>query len=222
MNPLKEKAIRLRNAGYSYSMINDKLGIPKATLSNWLAFIPFQPNEEVLKKVGKAKLKSALYKQNLKFEDIAKMQLEASEDVGLLSERDIFMLGIGLYMGEGAKAFEQVQITNSDPIIIKTAIMWLKTFLKLDIKNFTISIHAYPDTDLIESVNFWSRETGIPKNQFYKTIIDTRKGKLSLNKRKLPYGTISLRLKKGETAILGIKSSHRKIMGWIESATKQI
>ena len=222
MNELKAKAIRLRNAGYSYSMINDKLGVPKSTLSNWLTFIPFQPNQEVLKKIGKAKLKSALYKQNLKFEDIARMKMEASKDIGLLSHRDMFMLGIGLYMGEGSKSFEQINIVNSDPVIIRIGIKWLKTFLKLDIKNFTISIHAYPDTDLTRSVSFWSRKTGIPKNQFYKIVVDSRKNKSSLNKRKLPYGTVSLRIRKGETNIRGVKSLHRKIMGWIDSATKQI
>ncbi len=222
MNTLKEKAVKLRNAGYSYSMISDKIGVPKATLSNWLAFIPFQPNEEVLEKIGKAKLKSALYKQNLKFEDIAKMKKEAIKDVGRLAERDMFMLGIGLYMGEGSKSFEQVQITNSDPVIIKTAIAWLKTFLKLDIKNFTIQIHAYPDTGLVKSINFWSTQTGIPKKQFSKVIIDNRNNKSPLNKRKLPYGTVSLRIKNGGTISPGIKSLHRKIMGWIESSTKQI
>jgi len=136
MNVLKEKAIKLREAGYSYSMINGKLGIPKATLSNWLAFIRFQPNQEVIEKIGKAKLKSALYKQKLKFENIVAMKIQAAKDIGVLSKRDLFMLGIGLYMGEGSKSFEQVQITNSDPVIIRTAVTWLKTFLNLDIVNF--------------------------------------------------------------------------------------
>lgn len=222
MNQLREKAIKFRIAGYSYSMIREKLGVPKATLSNWLAFIPFKPNKEVLQKIGKAKLKSALYKQNLKFEDIELMKLEAEKDIGTLSQRDMFMLGIGLYMSEGSKSFEQVQITNSDPVIIKTAIAWLRNFLKLDLQNFVIQIHAYPDTEITKSISFWSRKTGISKNQFSKTIIDNRNNKSIFNKRKLPYGTISLRIKKGETTIRGVKSLHRKIMGWIESATKQI
>jgi|SRR3989344_1652944 len=222
MNVLKEKAIKLREAGYSYSMINGKLGIPKATLSNWLAFIRFQPNQEVIEKIGKAKLKSALYKQKLKFENIVAMKIQAAKDIGVLSKRDLFMLGIGLYMGEGSKSFEQVQITNSDPVIIRTAVTWLKTFLNLDIVNFMIQIHAYPDTDLVKSINFWSEEIGVPKKQFSKIIIDTRNNKSLFNKRKLPYGTVSLRIKKGETNIQGIKSLHRKIMGWIESSTKQI
>lgn len=222
MNQLKIKAIKLRNAGYSYSMIGDKIGVSKSTLSNWLTFIPFKPNKEVFLKIGKAKLKSALYKQNLKFQNIAKMKAEAIKDVGSLSQRDIFMLGIGLYMGEGSKSFEQVQVTNSDPIIIKTTITWLKNFLKLDVRNFTLTIHAYPDTDVTKSTSFWSKKTGIPKKQFCKTIIDNRKNKSLLNKRKLPHGTVSLRIRSGGTIFPSVKSLHRKIIGWIESSTKQI
>lgn len=222
MNLLKVKAKKLRVDGYSYSMIKDKLGVSKSTLSNWLAFIPFKPNQEVIQKIGSAKLKSALYKQNLKFKNIAAMRKEASQDIGLLSQRDLFMLGIGLYMGEGSKSLEQVNITNSDPVIIRTAIKWLKSFLKLNTKNFTIAIHAYPDTDLVKSIDFWSKQTKIPKEQFSKIIIDKRKNKSILNKRKLPYGTISLRVKNGGTIPVGVRGLHRKIMGWIDNTTKQI
>src|SRR3989344_5514509 len=159
MNQLKTRAIKLRIAGYSYSIIREKTGISKSTLSNWLAFIPFKPNKEVIEKIGRAKLKSALYKQDLKFKNI---------------------------------------------------------------KNFTIAIHAYPDTNLIKSIDFWSKYTKIPKEQFSKIIIDSRKNKSLFNKRKLPYGTVSLRVKNGGTILPGVKGCHRKIMGWIESSTKQI
>jgi len=65
MNQFKKEALKLRRAGYSYTMIREKLGVSKSTLSNWLINIPFRPNREVIKKIGQAKLKSALYKQNM-------------------------------------------------------------------------------------------------------------------------------------------------------------
>ena len=66
MDSLKVKAIKLRKLGYSYSIIKNKIGAPKSTLSNWLNFISFKPNKEVLKKIGKAKLKSGLFKHSQK------------------------------------------------------------------------------------------------------------------------------------------------------------
>ena len=46
---IKEKAIKLRKEGYSYSYIKDKLGISKGTLSYWLRDIKYVPNEYTLK-----------------------------------------------------------------------------------------------------------------------------------------------------------------------------
>ena len=222
MNPLKAGAIKLRRAGYSYSMIGQKFGLSKSTLSNWLAYIPFVPNQEVIERVGKARLKSALYKQSQKFENIAKMKLEAAEDIGKLSHRDIFMLGIGLYLGEGSKALEQVRIANSDPMIIKLAIKWLKKFCALNVKHFKITVHAYPDTDISMIIAFWSRQTKIPASQFNKVVIDNRKNKSDHKRRTLPHGTAHLYVRGGGTLSPGVKGLHRKIMGWIEATTKQI
>ena len=56
------------------------------------------------------------------------MIYEAKKDVGGLSLRDIFMLGIGPYLGEGSKSQEEVKIVNAYPTIIKLGIKWLKKF----------------------------------------------------------------------------------------------
>ena len=222
MNQLKEGALKLRKAGYSYNMIGKELGIAKSTLSNWLTNIPFIPNAEVLKRVGESKLKSALHKQRMKFENIARMKCEAEKDVGKLFLRDIFMLGIGLYLGEGSKSHEQVRIVNADPTIIKLSIKWLKEFGKVGLEHLRISIHGYPDHNVNELVNFWSKELDIPIEQFIKTQIDIRLNKSTLKRRKLPYGTAHVYVRGGGTLPLGVKNLHRKIMGWIETATQQI
>ena len=66
MKSLKEKSINYRKKGYSYNMINQKLGVSKSTLSNWLCKIPYSPNKKVIERVGLAKLKSASFKHNQK------------------------------------------------------------------------------------------------------------------------------------------------------------
>jgi len=222
MNQLKQKALKLRNAGYSYSMIGKKLNIAKSTLSNWLTNIPFKPNKEVLQRVGKAKLKSALHKQKIKFENITRMKSEAAKEIGKLSLRDIFMLGIGLYWGEGSKSHEEVRVVNADPTIIKLSIRWLKEFGGVRREHLRVSVHGYPDHDINKLVKFWSKELNIPNNQFIKTQIDTRLNKSILKRRKLPYGTAHVYVRGGGTLLWGVKNLHRKIMGWIETSTKQI
>ncbi len=222
MNPLRDKALELRKAGYSYNMIKEEIGVAKSTLSNWLTYIPFSPNETVFKRVGEARLKSALLKQKTKFDNIIRMKEKAKKDVGILTQRDLFMLGIGLYLGEGSKSLEEVRIVNADPTILKLGIKWLKKFTNIQTTNLRVAIHGYPDHDIDELVNFWSKELNIPSNQFIKTYIDTRENKSLFKKRKLPYGTAHLYIRGGGTLQLGVKNLHRKIMGWIESSMKQI
>lgn len=222
MNPLRDQAVKLRTDGYSYGMIKDKLGISKSTLSNWLGNIPFTPNEEVIKRTGEAQLKSALYKCRLKLENIAKMKKEAETEVGNISPRDMFMLGIGLYLGEGSKSQEEVRVVSSDPVILRLAIKWLKRFGGIKLCHFRMAIHGYPDHDVSKLLDFWSKSLDIPVNQFIKTTIDIRQNKSSYKRRKLLYGTAHLYVRSGGTLALGVKNLHRKIMGWIEASTKQV
>ncbi len=221
MNPLREKAIKLRVAGYSYNMIKERLGVPKSTLSNWLSRIPFVPNREVIARVGRGKLKSALFKQRLKFESIERAKQIAKKDIGFLSKRDLFILGIGLYLGEGEKTYENVRIVNSDPKIIQLAIKWFYNACGVKKENFRPSIHLYPDNNIKISLRFWSNITKIQIPQFGKTIIDQRKNKSTLKRRKLPHGTLHLYVMSNGLPHLGV-NLHRKIQAWIEECVAQI
>ena len=222
MNYFRSKAVKLRKKGYSYGMIRDELEVPKSTLSNWLSRIPFKPNKKLILRIGKARLKSALYKQRIKFEDISQMKREADREVGELSSRDLFMLGVGLYLGEGSKSQEEIRVVNSDPIILKLAIKWFKRFSNIKTEHLRVAIHCYPDNNISKIKNFWSRELKIPANQFIKTQIDIRENKSKFKRRKLPYGTAHLYIRGGGTLHPGVRSLHRKIMGYIDAVSKQI
>ncbi|MDP3772444.1 MAG: hypothetical protein Q8Q94_03665 [bacterium] len=221
MNPYRREAIDLRIAGYSYGMIKEKIGVSKSTLSNWLTDIKFVPNQEVIERIGTARLKSALHKQNVKFADIEKMKNQGMTEVGTLTPRDLFMLGIGLYLGEGSKATEEIRVVNADPKILKLCIKWLRESMGFSIKNFQITVHGYPDTDPGEAIGFWSEELQFPLSQFGKVVIDRRTDKSPLKHGKLPYGTVGLSVRKRD-ADFCLKSSHRRIAGWINAVMQQI
>ena len=218
---LKEKAINYRKKGYSYNMICNKIGVNKSTLSNWLNKIPFSPNKEVIKRIGLAKLKSASFKHNQKMEEILEMKNLAEKELGKITERDLWLLGIGLYLGEGNKSYEHIRFSNSDPETIKIIIAWFKKVCNLKNKNLNPFIHVYPDNNVEETINYWSKTTGIPKNQFGKTYIDKRTNKSKIKRKTLPHGTLHLRIRSYGEKEFG-RRLHRRIMGWIESATDQI
>lgn len=218
---LKEKAINYRKRGYSYSMISKKLSLPKGTLSNWLREIPYKPNKEVEKRIKIGQMKSARFKHNQKIADIERMKKLAKKELGKLTKRDLWLLGIGLYLGEGAKLYESVRIINSDPKIIKTAMRWFQQICNLKNENFSPAVHIYPDNNIKKTIKYWSEITGIPTKQFQKTQIDRRTNKSGKKKGKLPYGTLHLQIKSCGKKEFG-KNLHRRIMGWLETAVNQI
>jgi len=217
---LREKTINLRKRGYSYGMITKELGIAKGTLSNWLQKISYTPNKEVLRRVGEARMKMAETKRKQMLDNIQIMKQLARKEIGKISNRDLFLLGVGLYLGDGEKTYENIRITNSDPKIIKIAMRWFQEICGFKMKNFIPSVHLYPDNDIEESLNYWARITGIPKKQFNKTQIDRRSNKSERKKRKLPHGTFHLKTKSFGEKEFG-KSLHRRIMGWIEAVEDQ-
>ncbi len=219
---IRKEAINYRKKGYSYNMISKKLGVAKSTLSYWLKNVSYSPNKKVMNRISNACIKSIYTRRKRKIENIQKAKKIAKKEVGKLTKRDLFMLGIGLYWGEGDKrSKESVRMINSDPEIIKTAIKWLKEICGLNTKNFTLTIHTYPDNKIAEDINYWSKVTEIPKDQFKKTQIDKRKNKSSKKKRLLPHGTVKLVVKSNGKKEFGV-FLFRRIMGWIETTTNQI
>jgi len=218
---LKEKTINYRKRGYSYNMISQELGLAKSTLSDWLREIPYNPSEEVKKRIKLGHIKTAQFRHKQRMADIETMKKLAKKELKRLTKRDLWLLGIGLYLGEGSKLYESIRIINSDPEIIKLALKWFREICGLKNENFSPAVHLYPDTNIKEALNYWSKITGIPKKQFGKTQIDRRANKSGKKKRKLPYGTLHLQIKSCGKKEFG-RSLHRRIMGWIEAALNQI
>ena len=188
----KQAAIELRLAGHSYNYIASRTDVSKGTLAVWLAEIPYTPNSETLNRIGKARAASGAVKSRIKRESIQKARDEARIDIEKISQRDLFMLGLGLYIGEGAKSTLQTVFVNSNPVIINLMIRWFIDSVGLRKENLRIRLHIYPDCDVTESRRYWSTITGIPENQFLKAVVDWRKDKKIVKLGKLPYCTAHL------------------------------
>jgi hypothetical protein len=213
---LKEKAIKLRNDGFSYTDISEKISVAKSTLSDWLGSIEYVPNQETLNKIGKARIASNLARVRTKSESFLIAKKEAKIDIGEISNRDLFMLGLGLYLGEGTKTHDIVRVINANPRMIVLAIRWFREICGLQIENFRIRLHLYPDNNVEESINYWSFQTKIPKIQFHKSHIDIRKNKKTYKNSKLPYGTAHLCVVSNGKKEFGVVLS-RRINAWIEN-----
>lgn len=213
-------AEKLRSTGYSYNMISRRLGIAKSTLSNWFKDQPFTPNREVLERIQYGPIRSGEKAHNRRVQEIVTIKRTGIKELGELSTRDLWLLGLGLYIGEGNKSHETICIVNSDPNVIKLTIKWFKEICELEDKNITVAIHLYPDNNIWECFKFWSRITGLPIENFRKVQIDTRTNKLSIKKRKLPYGTAHIKVISSGNPERGVRL-YRRLAGWIEGALSQ-
>lgn len=128
-----------------------------------------------------------------------------------LSRREFWLAGVALYWAEGAKAYEDVSLTNSDPDTIRFFVRWLRKCCGADLKNMRVSVHIYPDLDPVMAREYWAEVTEIPVAQFYPEQVDSRNNKKGFKQGRLPYGTAHVRLL-GK----GTRRLHRLIMGWID------
>ena len=216
MRSLKGRAANLRRRGWSYNVIARRLGVGKSTLSHWLRDIPYQPNQAVIERVRLGPARSAVTKQRRRLEEINYFRSEGRREIGRLSDRDLLLLGLGLYMGEGSKLYEDVRIVNSDPQVLRVAMEWLRRSCGVPNQNFSVAVHLYPDSSPEASVRYWSRVTGVPQRQFEGVQIDRRLDKSARKRRQLPYGTAHVKVYSRGDHRFGV-ALHRRIMGWIEA-----
>ena len=217
---IRDKALALRENGFSYKYISSKTGLSKSTLSGWLTEVSYTPNKETISAFGKARAAASARRAELRQQSIQEIRKTATKDIGGISQRDLFIYGLALYLGEGCKSNSQIRMINSDPRIIQTTIAWFR-MLGVEKKQLRIRLHLYPDSDTKQCLQFWSRTTSIPVSQFQKPQIDTRIDKKAKKRRKLPFGTVQLSVRSGGRKEYGVLFS-RKIQLWNEVILSEI
>ena len=180
---LKPKAIRLRKHGKSIPYIENKLGIPRSTLSGWFKDVKLSSKQ---KKVLKDNWRNALIfarsraviwhnQQKEKRLKIAKEQ--ASQLLAKLNTDNEDILDIALaflYLGEGFKKAIETGLGNSDPLILKFFISVLGTNYGIVPSKIKCELHLRADQNPEEIKKFWSQTLGIPKENFKSISIDYR------------------------------------------------
>lgn len=119
---LKARARELRRAGRTYDEIVAELGVSKSSVSLWVRDLPKPaPSPEHMHAMREARW--APYRERRDRERGRAMEA-AKREVGSLSDRELFLIGVGLYWAEGAKSKpyrrdETVVFINSDPGMIQ-------------------------------------------------------------------------------------------------------
>ena len=209
---LQSKARMLRRQGLSIKEIQKKLKVSRSSVSIWVRDVKLTRKQVerlyVNKKTGA--LKGSIIAARNKIEKrerlIRKFMKEGKREIGELSKRDRFVIGVALYFSEGGKRDGDLQFCNSDPRAIGFMVRWFREFCEVPEEKFRGSLYLHSNLDERKAKQFWNRLTGIPLSQFGKTYVVKNNPK-RLRKVKHPYGVFRLRI--SDTNL------HRKIIGWI-------
>ena len=218
----KEKAIRLRKKGLSYSEILDKIPVAKSTLSLWLRSVGLSKRQK--QRLTEKKLAAmkrgweACHRKRILITQ--KIKSKAKEEVGRLTKRDIWLIGIALYWAEGSKEKKYrpgsgVQFSNSDPVMIEIFLRWLLKVIKISKEriDFDIYIHESHKNNVNSVINYWSDCTNFSRDNFKHVYF--KKNKIRTKRKNIGesyYGLVRIRVKRSSDL-------NRKIQGWIEGTS---
>lgn len=175
----KKEVIQLREDGLSYRQIEDKMNIPRSTLSEWLRPLGWSNNiRKALEVKNKGESIVRLAELNRirgrKLENIYKRALEEADyEYEAFKHHPLFIATLMLYWGEGDKSSKAglVKIGNTDPDMLKVFVIFLKDLCGVLENKIRVHLILYPELDADKCVSFWAERLGIPISNFQKSTI---------------------------------------------------
>lgn len=165
----------MRRAGKSYNEIKAVLSVAKSSLSYWLKNYPLTKEQiELLGKRYKAK-QIENFRNTMRKKKESRFRVVCDEQKKLLfplSERELLIAGLFLYLGGGAKQTPgHIIISNTDPNIVKFTLFWYTKILKIPKDSTKVSLQLYRDMDIKKEIHYWSKLLKIPLTNFWKPYI---------------------------------------------------
>ena len=99
----KQKAIKLRKSGKTYSEILAEVPVAKSTLSEWLKSVQLaKPQKQrITKKRRMAALRGAQSRRQTRVSEVKALERDGLVEVGAISARELWLIGVALYWAEG-------------------------------------------------------------------------------------------------------------------------
>lgn len=216
------KARELRSNGESIKEIAKKLSVSVGSVSLWCRDIELT-DEQIAKLERRARDpnygKRLEYTRKLKRRRVEKTRLlrqQGIEEIGKLSEREIFLIGVALYWAEGFKKEKMAGFSNSDPRMIKIFMSWLTKCCNVKAEEISVrvTLNMSHKHRLDEIQSYWSEILGIPITKFNKPYYQKTVWKKVYANPENYFGVIRIRVRKSTDLL-------REIHGWIEGLRLQ-
>ncbi|MEV8532742.1 hypothetical protein [Streptomyces sp. NPDC051211] len=209
---LRARARELRLQGMTYDQIQVELGCSKSSISLWVRDLPApqrRPPSEQARLAGRKR-----WEHELAVRDIERQETKqtARAEIGSMTARELFLVGVGLYWAEGGKdkpydRREKVQFVNSDPGMVTTFLAWLR-LLEVDPDLLCFSVMIHESADVGSAERYWADHIGIEIDQLFKTTLKRHNPKTTRKNTGEGYrGCLVIRVR--QSAEL-----YRRIEGW--------
>ncbi|BAU83811.1 hypothetical protein SLA_2894 [Streptomyces laurentii] len=215
---LRERARALRREGRTYDQIQLELGCSKSSISLWVRDLPkpeprYTPEEQrALMNEGRARMRSA------RDEERKQAKGRAAAEVGSLSPRELFLIGVGLYWAEGSKdkpyaRREDVLFVNSDPGMIRVYLAWLHLLGITPARiRYRVMIHA--TAGIAGAERYWAGLVGTDVDRLQKTTVKKHNPKTVRKNVGEDYrGCLVIRVTKGADLYRRIEGAWYGIVG---------
>lgn len=219
----KEKAIALRRLGKTYSEILAEVPVAKSTLAIWLGSVGLTvPQKQYISELRRAAQRRGAAARRSMRKDLQNRIYTASRmEVGRLSTRELWLIGIALYWAEGSKEKEYspgsgVKFSNSDPAMIRLFLRWLRECVFIDRERIRceIYIHETHAHRKDEVKRFWSESVGLPLSHFRGCYLKRNK----INTKRRNTGVLYNGLLR--VTISSSSTLNRMIVGWVQGISE--
>ncbi|MGW5770150.1 hypothetical protein ACWEVY_13535 [Streptomyces longwoodensis] len=172
---LRARARELRLQGRTYDQIQLELGVSKSSISLWVRDLPKPERRAPAEQARLASRKRWEHELAVREERRQHTKAVARAEIGELSDRDLFLVGVGLYWAEGCKdkpydRREVVQFVNSDPGVIRVFLAWLDLLgVERERLRHRVMIHATGDVAGAE--RYWADLVGVDVSALQRTTI---------------------------------------------------
>ncbi|MFE9412421.1 hypothetical protein ACFYN0_27050 [Streptomyces sp. NPDC006704] len=172
---LRARARELRAQGMTYDQIQLELGCSKGSISLWVRDLP-KPDRtrtpEEASAIARRGWEATLQRRD---EERQLTKQDAAAAIGTMTDRELFLFGVGLYWAEGTKdkphaRRERVTFVNSDPNMITVFLSWLR-LVGVEAKHLKFRVMIHESADVRGAEQYWADLVRTGPDFFGKTTL---------------------------------------------------
>jgi hypothetical protein len=183
----RDLARKLRSEGLSVREIERLVGVARSTASLWVRDIELTPEQREALRVRPRGVRTDFRRKREQYQEAGRATARRGHV--------LHAIGCMLFWAEGSRTVNSVQITNSDPALLRVCARFLRHYFAVPDEKFRVWCNLFADhiERQREVEQFWLDELELPRSCLRKSTVNVY-SRYSKRRRlnKLPYGTCRL------------------------------